>query len=116
MRRSNHAPFVPEEPKLRSSDVRSSRIAVSGTRLEEADIAIAENLGRRRNDALVRAAGALSEIADQQPALTVCATVFAAGVIGRRPKLAEAGARAFASACLATTIKSAIKAIVSRTR
>src|SRR5215213_10125311 len=84
--------FAPEETNLRSTAVRSPNIAVSGTRLEEADIAIAENLGRRRNDPLVRAAGALSEIADQPPALTVCAAVFAAA------------------------IKSAIKSVVARTR
>src|SRR5215207_1712524 len=108
--------FAPEETNLRSTAVRSPNIAVSGTRLEEADIAVAENLGRRRNDPLVRALGALSEIADQAPALTVCAAVCAAGVLARRPKLAQAGARAFASALIAATVKSAIKSVVARTR
>jgi hypothetical protein len=43
--------FGQEEAVLASDD------AVSGTSLEEADIAIAENLGRRRNDPLVRTTG-----------------------------------------------------------
>jgi hypothetical protein len=49
--------FGQEEAVLASDDVRSPATAVSGTSLEEADIAIAENLGRRRNDPLVRTTG-----------------------------------------------------------
>jgi hypothetical protein len=79
--------FGQEEAVLAADDVRSPARAVSGTSLEEADIAIAENLGRRRNDPSVRAVGALSEIADQPPALALCAAVSAGWLVPARLNL-----------------------------
>ncbi len=85
-------------------------------RAEEADIAVAAVLGESRHHPAVRALGALSEIADQAPSLVACGTVLAFGLATSRPRLAEAGTRMLGSILVAIAIKSAVKALVSRTR
>jgi membrane-associated phospholipid phosphatase len=90
--------------------------ASSGAEVEQADIRVAEELGRYRDDSTVRALGALSEIADQAPALTVCGIVLIGGLIARKPRVAEAGARMLASVLVATAIKGIVKKSVSRAR
>ena len=91
-------------------------IGSSGTGLEEADIAAATTLGRHRDQPSVKALGTLSEVADQAQALAICGAVLGAGVLLRRPKLAEAGGRMLASVVIATAIKAVTKQLVSRTR
>lgn len=90
--------------------------SATGTDLEEADIAVAEQLGAHRHHPAIRALGFMSEIADQVPAFTLCGAVLAGGLVARQPKVVEAGARMLASALVATAIKSAVKGLVSRTR
>ena len=84
--------------------------------LERADVAVAETLGAERHDPAVRAAGALSEIADQVPSVLACGLVLAAGLASGRPRLAEAGGRMLAAVLVAAALKSGVKALVSRTR
>lgn len=91
-------------------------IASSGTQVEEADIAVAEELGRHRHHPVIRVVGAMSEVADQVPSYMVCGTVLAIGLMAGRPKLADAGARMLASVLVAAALKSLVKASVSRTR
>lgn len=88
----------------------------SDTAVEEADIAVAEDLGRHRHNPLVRALGSASEIADQAPLFSVCGAVFAGGIVARRPRVALAGVHMLASALVATGLKSLVKNLVTRTR
>jgi membrane-associated phospholipid phosphatase len=93
-----------------------SAVAACATRIEAADLAIAETLGQHRNNRAVRAVGTMGEIADQAPAYALCGAVLAAGLISGRTKLAGAGARMLASVLVATVLKTALKNTVSRTR
>lgn len=102
--------------RLSATDLDEPVVASSGTKVEEADIAAAEALGKHRHHPAIRALGALSEVADQAPALAVCGAIAAAGLVSRRPKLTEAGLRMVASVVVATAIKTTIKRLVSRAR
>lgn len=99
-----------------ATDLDDPAVASSRTKTEEADIAVAEELGRHRHHPVVRVLGALSEVADQAPSCAICGTLLAAGLVAGRPKLAEAGARMLASVLVAAALKSVVKASVSRTR
>lgn len=94
----------PDEPPPDAPDV------------EHADVAAAEKASRWRNHPAVKAAGAVSELADQPQLFTICGAVLVAGLITRRPALAEAGGRMLLAMALVTAAKSAIKKRVSRTR
>lgn len=99
-----------------STDLDDPALASSGTRAEEADIAVAQELGRHRHHPVVRVLGAMSEVADQAPSCAVCGALLAAGLVAGKPRLAEAGARMLASVLVAAALKSVVKASVSRTR
>ena len=86
------------------------------TRPEKADIAVAHATAPLRDTGAVRALGKASEIADQPPLITLCATTFAAGLILRDGRLARAGGRMLAAVLVATKLKSLIKHRVDRTR
>ncbi len=99
-----------------ATDLEDPALASSGTQAEEADIAVAEELGRHRHHPVIRVLGALSEVADQAPSYAVCGTVLAIGLVAGKPRFAEAGARMLASVLVAAALKSVVKASVSRTR
>ncbi|WP_052041731.1 phosphatase PAP2 family protein [Paracoccus sphaerophysae] len=84
--------------------------------LHAADVALSVEAGQMRDHPVIAAAGAASEIADQPPAFTLAAIALGAGLLSRRPRLAEGGGRALAALWLATRTKSAIKSVVVRTR
>lgn len=84
--------------------------------VEEADVAVSTKAAELRHHPLTRAAGAVSELADQPPMFTIGAALLVAGLVARRPRLAEAGGRILASVGLATAVKSVVKATVVRTR
>lgn len=86
------------------------------TSIEEADIAVAQRLARRRGHPAVRAAGWLSGIGDQPPLITISGAVLAFGLVAGRPRATEAGGRMLASVLVATWIKAGLKRLVSRTR
>ena len=86
------------------------------TEPEKADIAVAHATAPIRETAAVRALGWASEIADQPPLITLCATTFAAALILRNSRLARAGGRMLAAELLATKFKTLIKNEVDRTR
>ena len=85
-------------------------------KVEKTDIAVARAATPLRRTAPVKAAGELSELADQPPLFAICAAVLAFGLVSGRPRLARAGARMLAAETLATVIKSAVKHRVDRTR
>jgi len=105
-----------KEGNLSYNNLDHSLVAGSESDIEAADIAVAENLGQHRNHPAVRGVGTVSEVADQAPAVGICAAVLLAGVLAYRPKVAEAGGRMLASVLLATAIKSVMKGAITRTR
>jgi membrane-associated phospholipid phosphatase len=84
--------------------------------VEKADVDAAAHLARHRHHPLVRAAGALSEVADQPPLLAGCGAVLAYGILAGNARAARAGAGMLASVVVATAMKGAVKKLVSRTR
>lgn len=84
--------------------------------LHEADVTLSVEAGQLRDHPAVETLGFLSEISDQPPAFTLAAAATVAGILTRRSRLAEGGARALASLWLATQIKGRIKSAVVRTR
>lgn len=80
------------------------------------DIAVIEALEPYCDNAMVKAVGKASELADQPPLVTASALTLAAGLATGRPALARTGARMLAAHALATLIKTVIKDRVDRTR
>lgn len=64
----------------------------------------------------VRAAGTLSDVADQPPLVALNLATVAAGLVLRRPALVRTGVRMLAAHALATGIKTVVKKAVDRTR
>ena len=85
-------------------------------KVEEADLAVAEQAAEVRHHPVTRALGHLSDVADQPPMLTLGALVLAGGLITGQRRIAEAGGRLLASVTLATAIKTVVKRVVVRTR
>lgn len=84
--------------------------------VERADVALGARLGTQRRHPLVRAAAALTELADQPQLLALSGAVALSGLASGNPRLAGAGGRMLASVAVATLLKGAIKRLVSRTR
>lgn len=84
--------------------------------IERMDVAASVQAGQLRDSSAVRLLGALSEITDQPPAFTLAAAAAVGGIVTGRPRLAEGGLRCLAALALATAAKSAVKAVVVRTR
>lgn len=84
--------------------------------VEEADIAVTEAVADVRDAPWVRAAGFLSEAADQPPLRIAMAAWLVTGLVRRDARLVRAGVRMAAAHTLATAVKSAIKARIDRTR
>ncbi len=86
------------------------------TKIERADIAIAEAAAPLRHTPPVKALGWLSEIADQPQLISLCAATLAIGLATRNARLARAGGRMLAAELLATMLKSTVKHQIDRTR
>lgn len=84
--------------------------------IERADIAVARRAGSLRDQPTVKAAGAVSEMADQPPLIALSLATLAMGLLLRRPTVALAGARMLAAHAAATGLKTAVKRSVDRTR
>lgn len=83
---------------------------------ERADLAVAAAAAPARGTMAIRLLGAISEVADQPPLITLCAATMVAGLVSRNRRLANVGGRMLAAELLATALKSAIKKRVDRTR
>jgi membrane-associated phospholipid phosphatase len=84
--------------------------------LERADIAVAKALEPYREHPAVKALARYGKLGDQPPLFTLSAAVLAAGLLLRKGRVIEAGARMLAAEALATAIKSVVKKTVTRTR
>ncbi len=85
-------------------------------RIERADVAVGEAAASARDGVAVRALGAISELADQPPLISICMGTLAAGLLLRNDRLARAGGRMLAAELLATGLKNLVKHRVDRTR
>lgn len=88
----------------------------AATRIERADIAIGHAAARHKDHPAVKAAGTLSEIADQPPMIALSLATLGAGLVRDDKRLARTGARMLASHLVATAIKTLIKQRVDRAR
>ena len=86
------------------------------SRIEDAEISLAERLEPLRDHPALKAAEPLSKLADQPPMVALSAAALGLGLLLRQPKLTEAGARMLASVVLATAGKTLVKSLVRRTR
>ena len=85
--------------------------------LVDADIDVGHGVAARlRHHPVVKAAGAISEVADQPPMVAINLTTIAAGLIARDARLTRTGVRMLAAHGLATLAKAAIKHNVDRAR
>jgi membrane-associated phospholipid phosphatase len=83
---------------------------------ERIDAEVATAAMAYRKHPLLRAAGAVAELADQPPLIAACLGTVAAGAALRNPRLLRAGLRMLASELAATGAKALIKHHVARTR
>ncbi|WP_156340419.1 phosphatase PAP2 family protein [Sphingomonas sp. Leaf17] len=83
--------------------------------IEHADRRIARAMEARDNP-LIRAAGALSEIGDQPPMIALSVATGLVGVVRRDRRMIRVGVRMLAAHAIATWTKQAIKAGIVRTR
>jgi membrane-associated phospholipid phosphatase len=86
------------------------------TALEQAELNFAQRIRGWRDLPVADAIQPVSKLADQPPMVALAAAGLVLGLLARRPRIAEAGARALASVLLATGAKHLIKNNVTRTR
>ncbi len=85
--------------------------------LVDADIDVGHGVAAElHRHPVVRAAGALSDVADQPPMVAINLTTIAAGLIAQDRRLTRTGVRMLAAHGLATLVKAAIKHRIDRAR
>lgn len=94
----------------------AERATADSSTVEQVDAQVNAAVAPLRRTMVVRAASALSEIADQPPLVALSAAVATTGLATRNPRLARAGLRMLASHALATFVKGVIKDNVDRSR
>ena len=104
-------------PTIKTLDRETTSAApATGTRAEDADVALAARLAGQKDHPAMRALGALSQVGDQPPLFALCSAVVAYGFVAGDRRATIAGARMLGSFLVATWIKSGLKRLVSRTR
>lgn len=86
------------------------------TRIEKADVKVAQAAADVQDTPPIRALAALAEIGDQPPLLALSAFAAAAGLWRGDRRLIRAGVRMLAAETVATIAKDVIKRSVARTR
>ncbi|PCD02010.1 PA-phosphatase [Sphingomonas spermidinifaciens] len=84
--------------------------------VERLDLRVTRALAHHRHKPEVKAAGAVSEAADQPPLIALSAAVLVVGLSARQPAVARTGLRMLAGHTLATGIKTIVKRSIDRTR
>ncbi|MHA6721832.1 phosphatase PAP2 family protein [Sphingomonas sp. RS2018] len=84
--------------------------------LHRADRTLSRRASKKEDTPVMRAAGAVAELADQPPLIALSVATGVLGLILRRRGLVEAGARMLASHLLATGAKEVLKRSIDRTR
>lgn len=86
------------------------------TKVEQADQKLARVAGQKRDNALVKAAGNLSDLSDQPPLIALSLLTIGAGVFSEDRSLARTGVRMLLSHLVSTQAKSFVKHRIDRTR
>lgn len=86
------------------------------TAVERVDLDVAERTAPARRNPLVKAAGRISELADQPPLISICIATTLIGMVARNRRMTRAGATMLAAELLATQVKTSVKDRVDRTR
>ena len=86
------------------------------TAVERVDLDVAERTAPARRNPLVKAAGRISELADQPPLISICIATMLIGMVARNRRMTRAGATMLAAELLATQVKTSVKDRVDRTR
>jgi membrane-associated phospholipid phosphatase len=105
-----------EQRSLREHTERAEQATADRTPIEQADAKANAMVAPLRDHPAVRAASAMTELADQPPLVALSLAVAAAGLATRQPRLARAGIRMLLSHALATGAKSVVKNNVDRSR
>jgi hypothetical protein len=85
-------------------------------KVEDADRKLAQAAGGKRDTLVVRAAGKVSDLADQPPLIALSLLTIGAGLFSESRPLARAGVRMLLSHIVATQAKSFVKHRIDRTR
>lgn len=93
-----------------------SKIRKAAKAINTVDRAATHNVARARGHPLVKAAGFLSEGADQPPLIALGVGTLLLGVVLRQPTMLRSGARMLAAELIATGMKHAVKRAIDRTR
>jgi len=88
----------------------------SPTLIERADRHLSDQVNHKRDSWQMRAIGAVSDIGDQPQMRVLCAATIALAIVRRDRHLATTGFKMLAAHTVATWGKSAVKAVVNRTR
>ena len=80
------------------------------------DLAVVEAASDYEDNPAVRTIGALAELADQPPLVTICVANLGAGVLRNDPRQARTGLRMILAHALATGVKTILKDTVDRSR
>ena len=82
----------------------------------KADRTLTHRATQEHDGAILRAAGAATEVADQPPLIALSAATIVVGAVLRRPAIVRSGVRMLASHIIATGVKSVLKSAIDRTR
>lgn len=85
-------------------------------KIERVDRKVARAVGSKRKNLVVRAAGSLSDLADQPPLIALSLLTIGAGLFSESRPLSRTGVRMLLSHLVATQAKSMIKHRIDRTR
>ena len=87
-----------------------------GKAIERADIAVGHAAAEHKEHGVVRALGALSEVADQPPLIALSLATAATGLARGDRRLARTGLRMLAAHAVATGVKALVKSRIDRSR
>jgi membrane-associated phospholipid phosphatase len=86
------------------------------TKIEVADVVVAEALVPHAGNPLLRALGAASDLSDQEPIYAGGAAVIAVGIVMRDLQTVHGGSRILAAHLLATALRGIVKNLIDRPR
>lgn len=111
------SPVKSGKPKAAKAKAPKAKAVKKAARaVVRADEGATHTLAAHRDSPWVKAAGFISEVADQPPLIAASAGTLAIGLMSGRRDLARGGARMLFSHLLATGMKSLIKHQIDRTR
>ena len=114
-RRRSKAADGPFEP-LNQDEADMGKGKKAAKTAAKADRDVTHEAARRDDGPVLRAAGKLTELADQPPLIALSAGTILVGLLSRRRPIARTGSRMLASHLLATAVKTVLKSSIDRTR